>query len=231
MRAGLVGEQRQREEALSRYAYDVVELRERLDEQGSARRRREDERTRELAEAIRDGRTISEKPGVRLSRILERYDFDRAGRETIEGRCGLVFDFAARRGEVDRDRDTLWRKLVGRLWVDEEERAVVRLEARNTSGLRFALGLGAAVSAVSFEMSFTRVERGVWLPRRLEAYAEGRRFPFRSFRTRRTATYSNYRRFDVDTEERIRPEERGRPGSRETAGIPQVDGSPVLSCV
>ena len=34
---GLVGEQRHREEALSRYAYDITETRERLDKKGVAR--------------------------------------------------------------------------------------------------------------------------------------------------------------------------------------------------
>ena len=234
---GLVGEQRHREEALSRYAYDITETRERLDKKGVARhkeirayevfyvrgrpvrrqvardgheltgrdRQREDQQVQELAEAIRDGRAISEKPGVRLSRILERYDFEARGAERVEGRCLLVFDFAARPGDVELDRDELLRKLAGRLWVDEEERAVARLEVRNTEGLRFALGLGASVSTLSFEMAFSRMEDGVWLPRRLEAYAEGRRLVFFRFRSRRTSKYSNYRRFEVGVEERIQP--------------------------
>jgi hypothetical protein len=239
---GLVGAQRQREEALSRYAYDVTEVKERLDKKGRARRKqirvhevfyvkgrpvrrlvardnreltgrdseREERRVRELAEAIRDGRVVSERPGVRLSRILERYDFQLVGREALEDRCRLVFDFAARAGEFDLDRDKLLRKLAGRLWVDEEERAVARLEVRNTAGLRFALGLGASVSTLSFTMAFKRMEVGVWLPSRLEAYAEGRRLLFFRFRYRTSTTYSNYRRFEVEVEETVHPEQ--RPG-------------------
>jgi hypothetical protein len=168
-------------------------------------REREDRRVRQLVEAIHEGRAASEMPGVRLSRILERYDFSTRGAEEQAGRCNLVFDFAARPGDFDLERDNLLSRLSGRLWVDEEERAVVRLEARNTSGLRFAFGLGASVSTLSFDMAFTHMEDGVWLPRRLETYAEGRRLFFRRFRSRRTSTYSNYRRFEVDIQETLHP--------------------------
>ena len=234
---GLVGAQRRGEDALSRYAYDVTEVRERLDEEGRARRReirqyevfyvlgrpvrrlvardnrelaggdreREERRVGQLVEAIRQGRAVTETPGVRLSRILERYNFIARGGETREGRCTLVFDFAARPGDADLEQDDLLQTLSGRLWVDEEEHTVARLEARNTSGLRFAFGLGASVSMLSFAMAFTHMEDGVWLPRRLETYAEGRRILFRRFRWRRTSTYSNYRRFEVDVQGTIRP--------------------------
>jgi hypothetical protein len=222
---------------LSRFAYDVTELRERLDKNGRAERKeirvyqvfyvrgrpvrrlvarnnrelnesdreREERRVRELVEAIRDGRAVTEQPGVRLSRILERYDFRSRGAEEVDGRCSLVFDFAARPGDFELERDKLLRKLSGRLWVDEGEYAVARLEVRNTSGLRFAFGLGASISTLSFHMAFTHMEEGVWLPLRLEAYAEGRRLLFRRFRSRRTTTYSNYRRFEVDVLEEIQP--------------------------
>jgi hypothetical protein len=234
---GLVGAQRHREEALSRYTYDVTELRERLDEKGRVRRKeirvsevfyvrgrpvrrrisrdgrelsprereREERRVRALVEAIREDRAVTEKPGVRLSRILERYDFTPRGTEVVDGRCTLVFDFAARPGDFDLERDKLLRRLSGRLWVDEEEHAVARLDVRNTEGLRFALGLGASVSTLSLGMGFTRMEDGVWLPRRVETSAEGRRFVFRRFHARRRITYSNFRRFEVDVQEETLP--------------------------
>ena len=76
---------------------------------------------------------------------------------------------------------------------------------RNTSGLRFALGLGATVSSLGFEAEFARLEDGVWLPRRVEARAEGRKLLFRRFHTRTATAFSGYRRFAVDVEERVAP--------------------------
>jgi hypothetical protein len=154
---------------------------------------------------VEKGRAAAEQPGVRLSRVLERYDFAFAGREDREGRCALVFDFAARPGSYDLDRDAVLRRLAGRLWVDEEERAVARVDVRNTSGLRFGLGLGASVSTLGFGAEFARMEDGVWLPRRVEASAAGRKLLLRSFRTRTTTTFSGYRRFAIDVEERVSP--------------------------
>lgn len=168
-------------------------------------REKEDARARQLAADLDAGRAATEQPGVRISRVLERYEFAYAGREEVDGRCALVFDVAARPGRFDLERDAILRRLAGRLWVDEEDRAVARVRVRNTGGLRFALGLGATVSSLGFEAEFLRMEDGVWLPRRVEAQAEGRKLLFAGFRTRTTTTYSNYRRFAVDVEERVSP--------------------------
>ena len=234
---GLVGTQRRREEALSRYTYDVTEVRDQLDGDGCVRRRetrsfevfhvrgrpvrrlvardghplapkereKEERRASELAADLRSGRAVTEQPGVRLSRILERYLFVAAGREAVDGRCAIVFDFRARPGDFDLERDGLLRRLAGRLWVDEEDRAVVRAEVRNTRGLRFALGLGATVSSLSLRVEFQRLEEGAWLPRAIEASAAGRKLLFRRFHVRTTSTYGSFRRFEVEVEEEARP--------------------------
>ena len=168
-------------------------------------RAKEERRARELAFALRKGEAASERPGGRLSRILERYHVTAMGREEADGRCALVFDFTARPGEFDLERDKLLRRLAGRLWVDEEDRAVVRVEIKNTSGLRFAFGLGATVSSFLLRTEFARMEEGVWLPRRLEQSAAGRKLLIKGFHTRTVTTYGNYRRFEVEIEERVQP--------------------------
>ena len=168
-------------------------------------REREERRARELAEGLRSGKAVSEEAGLRLSRILERYHFVARGREEVEERCAVVFDFTARPGDFDLERDALLRHLAGRLWVDEEERAVALVEVHNTSPLRVALGIGATVSAVTFRAEFRRLEAGVWLPRALEAAADGKKLLFRVFRVRTTTTYENYRRFEVEVQENVRP--------------------------
>ena len=233
---GLVGAQRQREEAVSLYTYDVTEVREQLDRDGRVRRRetrvyevfhvkgrpvrrlvardgrplegkereKEERRVGDLATALRTGTAASEQPGVRLSRVLERYDFSAIGREAVDERCALVFDFAARPGDFALERDGLLRRLAGRLWVDETEQAVARVDVRNTSGLRFALGLGATVSSLSFEARFRRLEEGVWLPRSLAVSAKGKKLLFKGFRVRTSTTYDRYRRFEVDVLQEVR---------------------------
>ena len=99
---GLLDRQRGREEALSRYSYDVGEVVEDLDAAGAVPKRRtralevfmvkgrpvrrlvardgqpltgrkrekEERRAREMAEKIASGKTASELPGLKLSKLL-----------------------------------------------------------------------------------------------------------------------------------------------------------------
>jgi len=168
-----------------------------------AERERVDARAQELAQAIRDGRTATEQPGVRLSRVIERYDFRLAGREDLDGRCALVFEFAALPGDFKLERDALLRKLAGRLWVDQEDQVVSRFDAHNTGGLRIALGIAANVSSASLRADFVRLEPGLWLPRQVQSGAEGRKLLFVGFHLRETLWFDNYRHFEVSTDEKF----------------------------
>ena len=233
---GLVAAQVRREEALSRYSYDVSEVVEDLDRSGGVRKRRsrdfevfmvkgrpvqrlvakdgrplsggdredEERRVRKLADGIAAGKTASELPGVRLAKLLERYRFVASGREEIAGRCAVAFDFGALAGDFKIDYDSVMRRLAGRLWVDEEERAVARVEVRNTSDIKIALGLAVKVSSLALSAEFTRLEPSVWLPRSVETLVIGRKLLLSGLRVRRVASYRNYRRFEVDVEEQMR---------------------------
>jgi len=162
---------------------------------------RVDREARELAEAVRAGRTVSERPGVRLSVVLERYDFRAVGRETVDGRPTLVLAFTARPGERKIDNDRVLRQLRGRLWVDESEEEVVRAELANVAPIKFGLGLGASVSSLTTRLEFRKVDDAVWLPAEDETVATGRVLLLKRFHTRIRPAYSAYRRFDVQSAE------------------------------
>ena len=57
----------------------------------------------------------------------------------------------------------------------------------------------------SFEAEFRRLEEGVWLPKEVTAFVAGRKFLVKGFRVRTTTTYLNFRRFEVEVEEAVRP--------------------------
>jgi hypothetical protein len=232
---GLLTAQERREQALSRYTYDLREEVFELDRAGAVRKRRtrdfevfmvkgrpvrrlvakdgqpltpkerekEERRVRELADAIAAGRSATELPGLRLAKLLERYRFVARTREELSGRCAIAFDFAALPEDFELDYDGVLRRLAGRLWVDEEERAVARVEVHNTSGIKIALGLAVKVSSLGVSAEFTRLEPGVWLPRSVETVVLGRKLLVSALRVRRLATYSGFRRFEVDVEESV----------------------------
>jgi hypothetical protein len=168
------------------------------------RRAAEDRRVRELITAVRDRRVAVEQSEVRLSQILERYDFQTVGREDVEGRTTLVLDFRPLPGPRPLEGDRVLRRLEGRIWVDEVDRVVARADVRSTGGVRFALGLAASLSSLGFTVEFRKVDGAVWLPWRVESRAAGRLALVKSLRTRVFAAYGPYRRFQVKHDETIR---------------------------
>ena len=210
---GLVGAQKRNEQALDRYTYDLLEVREELDGKGGVKTRhsrlsqvfyvkgrpvkklvaeddrpltperqaKEDRDVSKRVEAIVKGDSIAERPGIRLSVVLERFDFRSVAREDVNGRQALALDFAPRPGKRDLDSDNVLRHLVGRIWVDESEREVVKAHLRSTGPVKFAMGIGGSLSTFDAVMEFRKLQDGVWLPRESRVEFSGRKL-FKSFR-------------------------------------------------
>jgi hypothetical protein len=234
---GLAERQRQREEALNGYTYDLEEIEEKLDGQGRPQKEntrryevfhvrgrpvrrlvaendqpldlehqeRVDQRVRSRVETLRGGKVTPEEREVRLSQILDRYDFRAVAREEVDGRTAIMLEFVPRPGKRDLRHDSVLRALAGRIWVDEADHELARAEIRNTSKIKFALGLGASVKSVELNLEFHRHEDGAWLPERAEVTAAGRILLLKGFRERTTSRFSRFRRFRVETEERVGP--------------------------
>lgn len=164
---------------------------------------REDARVKDKLDAILSGNAAVEEAGVRLSAVIERFDFRVVAREDVDARPAIVLDFVPRPVTRQLESDRLFRSLAGRLWVDEAEREVVRAEIRSTQPIKLVLGLGARISALELRLAFRKLDDAVWLPQRVEALATGRIFVVKGFRTRTTRSYGNYRRFQV--EEQVAP--------------------------
>jgi hypothetical protein len=166
-----------------------------------------DRKAKALAQAIADGKTVSEQPGLRLAGLLDRFDFKAVGREQRFGRSTLAFAFEPRKDSPSQASSgavspEVARILTGRVYIDEADRRVARLEARSAPGQKASVATGVTLNAFELVMEYAAVENGVWLPRRVETVASGRAFFFKTFRVRRTTAYSNFRKFKVETEER-----------------------------
>ena len=169
-----------------------------------------DKKAAARAAAITGGRTVNEQPGIRLSSLLNSFEFKTVGREEREGRKTLVFEFEPRKTQdskasSDRASDAVTRILTGRVHIDEADRRVVELDARNAAGQRARVAAGVNLGRFELRMEFASVENQVWLPRKVVTLATGRAFLFKTFRVRQTTRYSNYRRFKVQTEEKTVP--------------------------
>ena len=229
----LLARQRQVEDRLDDYTYDVRAVREELDGGGRVEKRvsetfesfhvkgrrverkvaengrplspeeqaEEDRRVREKAEAVRTGRTVSEQPRVRLSLVLERYDFETVRREWREGRKTLVLEFAPRPGSRREPGANVLRQLAGTVWVDEEDRQVVKAELHSLGTIKIERGFGTRIHDLRTSIEFRKIDGEVWLPVMEEMDARGRVFFVKRFRTRRRREYGGFRRFEVTTTE------------------------------
>jgi hypothetical protein len=168
---------------------------------------KEDKEVQKRIKQILARKAAGKSDGTPLSAVLARFDFRSVAREDVEGRPAIVLEFTPLPGKRDLEGDWALRKLGGRIWVDELDREIVRAELQNTSKIKVGLGLLASVSTFRYGAQFREVEDGVWLPVRLETQAAGRLALVKGFSVRTTQTYDSYRRFQVDTEERVEPSE------------------------
>ncbi len=133
------------------------------------------------------------------------------GRETVNGRATLVLSFAPKPGyKPVTDAAKVIQKLAGRAWVDEQDRQLVRIEAR----LLENLGVGPARLArlqKGAQTYFVRrkVNDEIWLP--AEARFTGAAKVLLLFGARVDAIfeYGNYRKFSVSTDETVDTKEQG----------------------
>jgi hypothetical protein len=165
------------------------------------RRSREERRVRQLVQAMLEGRTVSEEPRARLGLTVERYDFRSVAREPFDGRTALRLAFSARPGARPLEADGVLRALAGRLWVDEAERQILRVEAHNTASIK--VGAGGSLASLDFALEFHKVDDRVWLPRRQQSEVRGRVLLVKTLRVRTTDVYDNYRRFQVDSQQQL----------------------------
>jgi hypothetical protein len=164
-----------------------------------------DEKVRERVEDLQKDKAAGPARGsMRLSEVLERYDFRSIAREPVDGRSAILMEFSPKPGKSALRNDKLFRSVAGRIWVDEAERVVARVEMHNTAGIKIALGLLASIKDADVGMDFCKVDDVIWVPRRAETRVTGRLFLFKGIRARTVASFSGYRRFQVESEERAR---------------------------
>ena len=185
-----------------------------LAEQDHRYEEKSDKRERRLAaedEAARGRRAAREEEQRRKERAVvdELFRMDEitlAGRESIDGRPTIVVQFAPRPGfHPVTDGGKVIQKLAGRAWVDEEDRQLVRLEAR----LLDTLGVGPAGVArlqkgTTAFFQRRKVNDEIWLP--TEARFTGAAKVLLVFGSRIDvhSRYGDYKKFSVATEEEIK---------------------------
>ena len=174
-----------------------------------------------LAESIAERR--KERPEARARRIAEwerkrqrerepvdevpdAFNFRIAGEESIGGRTAWILEGTPRPGY--RAHSTIARlfpKFRGRIWIDKADYQWVKTEAEATDNISWGLFIARLAKGARVEIEMTRVNDEVWLPKHIAAKASARLALVKRYNIETDTTYSNYRKFQVESRVRALP--------------------------
>jgi hypothetical protein len=131
-----------------------------------------------------------------LSDFLRAELFANPRRETFRGHDVIAFDVNGNPDYKPKKRiDNIIQKLSGTMWVDEQAREIVRLEARFTDTVKIGGGLVASLAKGSnFVFEQDKINDEVWLPSYAEVHASGR-IVFVRLKQNFIDRFSDYKKF------------------------------------
>ena len=143
----------------------------------------------------------NKKEKIDVSTILRVSNFTRPRWEEFRRQEVIVFDFAPNPAYKPRNRtEDLLHKLVGTVWVDDQARQVVRLEAHLSDSFKLAGGLLASIhKGSSLVMEQARTNGEVWLPSYVDAHFSARLLLLTSALGDYASKFSDYKKFRVET--------------------------------
>jgi len=138
--------------------------------------------------------------------LLRAEQFENPRREVFRERNVIVFDFEPDPAfKPANSYESFYKLMKGTMWVDEADLQVARVDF----GLigPFKIGGGALFEmkpGAHFVSEQSRFFGEVWLPTSAGVTFDGRALLFFGFGIEETTTFSNYQRFDVNTEEKVK---------------------------
>jgi len=128
-----------------------------------------------------------------IREVPDGFDFQLIGEEVISGRPAYILRATPRAGYRAHGKyGKLMCKVEGKLWVDKQDFGWVKVEGNVTQGFSMGLFLARVLSGSHITMEQTRVDDGIWLPKRIELQASARILFVKSYDINRILTYSDY---------------------------------------
>lgn len=122
------------------------------------------------------GKALDRKDFSLNQDLLGRFDFKLIGREPLNGRSALIVDFAPanKKLPVHNLKDKFINRAAGRVWVDETDYAVVKVDLHLTSQVNVWGGLVGSVWVFHYSFDRERTPEGWWYTRYVNWHLEGR---------------------------------------------------------
>lgn len=152
---------------------------------------------------------------ISIADVLRASKLINPRREQYRGRDVVVFDFEPLQGyKPKKDIEKVFGKMAGAIWIDPNDRQVVRVEARLIDSYKIGGGLVASLKkGATFVMEQQRVNDEIWLPSMAEFNLSVKVFLFKGIDANQLITYGNYKKFvtGVDDDIKIKPTELKKP--------------------
>ncbi len=131
------------------------------------------------------------------SRFLALGTFTNPRRVKLDGRDTIAVDYAGDPKAKTKNRaEEVVRDLLGTVWVDEEDRMIVKLEGHFVNAFKIGGGLVVNVQKdTNFAMQMKKVNDEVWLPVEISGHGAIRFLLVLNFRGDEEAVFSDYRKF------------------------------------
>lgn len=173
-------------------ANDLNKENDRIDKEVAKAKKRIEEAQRQGKQTDPRGNEV-----ITVSRLLELGSFSNPRRVELNGRSTIVVDYAGDpKARTENRAENLIRDLVGTVWVDEQDRALVKAEGHFVNTFKIGAGLVVDIQkGTSFSMMQTKINKEVWLPEVMEGQGAARMFLIFHFKGSLRAVDSNYRKF------------------------------------
>lgn len=143
-------------------------------------------------QAIRLGK--EEDNGSFLREVLDAFDFQLIGEETVEGRPAYVLQATPHPGYHAQGKyGKMFSNVEGKLWIDKQDFGWVEVDGQVTQAFSMGLFVARVQRGSHVLLGQTCVGDDVWVPKRIEVRASAKILFFKNLDIDRILTYSDYR--------------------------------------
>jgi hypothetical protein len=148
-----------------------------LTEEEIQQQNRKEEEFRQRARSHHGKRKFKGEEDMLNPSLIEHYDFKTERRDCVDNRSVLVLSFRPKQAQAEKSvEDKVLNRLAGKLWVDEKEAEVIRVEVGLTEDLSLGLfGMVGSLKRFDFTMERQRLSDGVWVDKDQTAELSGRK--------------------------------------------------------
>jgi hypothetical protein len=158
----------------------------------------EKERQKSEAEQRRRAQGGATQLSLSSEDLITQFDWSFAGMEQVNGRPAAVLSFKPKPGAVykgkDPKADKFMKKVGGRVWVDDAEHAISRIEFKSTEPVKSVGGLLWTLNSLFVREERKRLPEGVWIDSTGEYFVDATALVVKRIVRRSTTRTHNYRK-------------------------------------